>query len=113
MTKVASEIKAKDPTALRLHCFALSLNLAGADTLKSIKHMSDILDHCLEMCKLIKASPRRDAIFSKMEEEMAPVAPGLRNLCPTRWNVRPASFQSVWENYAVLNATWHEVSNVD
>ena len=63
MKKVASEIKAIEPTALYLHCFAHSLNLAVADTLKQIKLMSDILDHCLEICKMIKASPRRDAIF--------------------------------------------------
>ena len=43
---------------------------------------------------------------------MAPVGPGLRNLCPTRWTVRAASLQSIRENYAVLNATWHEASDV-
>ena len=77
MKKVASELKAIEPTALYLHCFAHSLNLAVAYTLKSIKLMSDTLDHCLEICRLIKASPRRDAIFSKLKEEMAPVGPGL------------------------------------
>ena len=73
MGKVASEIKAIEPTALNVQCFAHSLNLEVADTLKSIKLMSDTLDHCLEISKLIKASSRRDAIFSKLNEEKAAV----------------------------------------
>ena len=84
MEKVASEIKAVEPTALYLHCISERLNLAVADTLKSIKLMSDTLDHCLEFCKLIKAYPRKDAIFTKLKKEMAPVRPGLQNLCPAR-----------------------------
>ena len=80
MKKVASEIKAIEPTALYmyLHCFARSLNLAVADTLKQIKLTSDTLNHCLEICKLINASPRRDAIFSRLKDEMTPVFLGLR-----------------------------------
>ena len=88
------------------------MNLAVADTLKSIKHASDTYDHCLEICKLIKTSPRRAAIFSKLNEEMAPVGPGLRKLCPTRWSVLATSLQSIMQNYALLNATWHEASDV-
>ena len=80
MEKVASEIKAIEPTTLYLHCFAHSSYLAVADTLKSIKLMSDTVDHCLEICKLIKPCPRKDASFSKLKEEMAPVGPGLPNL---------------------------------
>ena len=73
MKKVASEIKAIEPTALYLRCFAHRLNVAVADTLKSINLMSNTLNHCLETCKVIKTSPRRDAIFSILKEEMAPV----------------------------------------
>ena len=111
MKKVASKNKAIEPTALYVHCFANSLNLALADTLKSIKLMSDTLDHCLEISKMIKAFPRRDALFIKVKEEMAPVGPGLQNLCPTRWTVCAASLQRIRENYVVLNATWHEALN--
>ena len=85
-------------------------NLAVADTLECIKLMSDTLNHLLEICKLIKASPTR--VFSELKEEKTPGGPGLRNLCPTKWTVCAASLQSIRENYAVLIATWHEASDV-
>ena len=39
--------------------------LVVAYTLKSLKVMSDVIDHALEICKLLKYSPRRDANFHK------------------------------------------------
>ena len=63
MKKAAKDFKDVEPRALYLHCFGHSLNLAVADTLKGVKVMSDVLDHALDICKLLKFSPRRDAIF--------------------------------------------------
>ena len=40
MKKAAREIKVIEPWALYLHCYGHSLNLAVADTLKSVKVMS-------------------------------------------------------------------------
>ena len=74
--------------------------------------MSDTLDDCLEICKLINASPRRDATFSTLKEEMEKVGTGLRNLCLKRRIVNAASLLSLRENYDVLNATWHEASDM-
>lgn len=54
MKKAANEIKAIEPRALYLHCYGHSLNLAVADTLKQVKAMSNTLDHCLEIYKLLK-----------------------------------------------------------
>ncbi len=63
MKKTAEEIKAIEPkAALYLHCYGHSLNLAVSDTVKEVKPMSDALDHSLEICKLIKFSPRRDTL---------------------------------------------------
>ena len=59
MTK---KIKFLEPCALYLHCYGHSLNLAVADALKFVKVMSDVMDHALEICKLLKYSPQRDAI---------------------------------------------------
>ena len=108
MKKVAAEIKSIEPTALYLHCYGHSLNLAVGDMLKEVRPMSDVLDHCLEICKLLKFSPRRDAIFCRLKEEMTPHVPGLRTLCPTRWTVRAASLESILQNYPTLFATWEE-----
>ena len=76
MKKVAKEIQSIEPWALCLHCYGHSLNLAVSDTLKKIKCLSDALDHSLEICKLLKYSPRRDAIFHKLHQELSPQVPG-------------------------------------
>ena len=67
MKKVAREIKAIEPTVFYLHCYGHSLNLATADTLKQVRPMADTLDHVLEVCKLLKFSPRRCAIFGRLK----------------------------------------------
>ena len=95
-----------------MHCYGHSLKLAVSDTLKSIKCMCDALDLALEICKLLKYSPRRDAIFYKLHQELTPQAPGIRNLCPTRWTVRALSLESIRVNYSALEASWDEALEV-
>ena len=75
MKLVAHEIKAIEPTALYLHCYGHSLNLVAADTLKEVEPMADTHDHALEICKLLKFYPRRDAIFDKLKQEIIPDVP--------------------------------------
>ena len=83
-----------------------------SDTLESIKCMCDALDLALEICKLLKYSPRRDAIFHKLHQELTPQAPGIQNLCPTRRTVRALSLESIRVNYSALEATWDEALEV-
>ena len=71
MKRVAFDIQKLEPRALYLH----SLNIAMSYTLKSIKCMCDILDIALEIYKLLKYSPSRDAIFHKLHQELTPQAP--------------------------------------
>ena len=81
-----------------------------SDKLKNIKCLSDALaiDHSLEICKFLKCSPRRDAIFHKLHLELSPqLVPGIRNLCLTRWTVRALSLESIYLNYTMLEATWN------
>ena len=113
MKKAAKEIKSCEHRALYLHCYGHSLNLAVADAIKSVPTMSNVLDHAMEVCKLIKFSPRRDAIFHKLKDELTPQVPGPRNLCPTRWTVRASSLESIRLNYpALIMSTWDEAIDV-
>lgn len=112
MKKASKEIKAIEPRALYLHSYGHSLNLAVADTLKCIKPMSDVLDHAMEICKLLKFSPRRDAIFNKIKAEILPPVPGIQPLCPTRWMVRASALESILLNYQALEETWEEAIDV-
>ena len=75
--------------------------------------MQDSLDHALnEICKLLKFSPQRDALFQKLKQDLSPQASGLRNLCPTRWTVHALSLKSIRLNYETLHATWEEAVSI-
>ena len=68
--------------------------LAANDALKSNKLLKDAIDMTREITKLIKYSPRREAIFQSLKEKNHRMtthqelqndkSPGIRVLCPTR-----------------------------
>ena len=70
--------------------------------------MKCALETVSEVSKLIKKSPKRDAMFQRLKQGFAQDTPGFRVLCPTRWTVRAASLQSVLDNYEVLFGVWEE-----
>ena len=47
-------------------------------------------------------------MFKKFKEDFAPIFPGFRTLCPTRWNVHGGSLKSVTDNWNVLQELWDE-----
>lgn len=110
---VATQINEKEPRAVYTHCYGHALNLAVGDTVKQSKTMRDALDTTHEISKLLKYSPKRDSLFEKLKQELAPETPGFRTLCPTRWTVRAASLKSVVDNYIVLQDLWDECDSKD
>ena len=105
---VATRLSEEEPRAIYTHCYGHALNLACSDTIKQCMLMRDALDTTHEITKLIKKSPRRDAIFGHLKEELAADTPGMRVLCPHRWTVRAESMKSIIDNYEVLRQTWME-----
>ena len=103
---VATKVSSLEPRALYTHCYGHALNLAVQDVIKGTKLMDDTLSTVYEITKLIKKSPKRDVIFSKLKDEIPECSPGIRILCPTRWTVRAEAFSSISENYYVLQKTW-------
>ena len=105
-TGVAKRISDEEPRA------GHSLNLACSDT----KLLKQALETTQEITKLIKFSPRRDAIFKKLKSEnecmFETKTIGIRVLCPTRWTVRADSLFSIIENYTVLHNTWDEALEI-
>lgn len=95
---VAKQISNEESRAVFSHCYGHALNLAVGDTIKQIKVLKDVFDVIYEVTKLIKFSPKRDAVFEKLKEAVSPDNAGFRVLCPTRWTVRAASLQSVIDN---------------
>ena len=105
-TGVATTLLHKEPRALYTHCYGHALNLAVQDSVKANSVLRDTLDTVQEMTKLIKKSPKREAIFHKVKDDIACESPGIRLLCPTRWTVRAAALGSISENYMLLRDTW-------
>ena len=103
---VAAQINKEEPRAVYTHCYGHSLNLAAADAIKQSKVMKSALATTHEVTKLIKYSPRRDALFQKLKSELTLDTPGIRVLCPTRWTVRANSLGSILSNYTVLQELW-------
>ena len=104
---VATALLLKEPRALYTHCYGHALNLAVQDMVKANKVLRDTLDIVEEMTKLIKKSPKRQAIFEKIKDEIACDSPGIRLLAPTRWTVRAQALTSISENYKALRDTWY------
>ena len=105
---VAAQILQEEGRALYTHCYGHSLNLGIADTVCEIKLLQDTLETTSEISKLLKYSPKRDTMFVKLKEELAPGTPGFRTLCPTRWTVRATSLKSVLDNYIPLMELWED-----
>jgi len=105
---VAARILAMEPKAVFTHCYGHALNLAVSDTIKKCVMLRDCLDTCYELIKLIKWSPKRDAMLKKLKEESHNDAPSIRTMCPTRWTVRAESLKSIVANYTNLQDLWEE-----
>ena len=105
---VAAQIISEEPRALFTHCYGHSLNLAASDSVMKCKVVTDAIDATFEISKLIKYSPKCDAMFLKLKSELSPDSPGFRVLCPTHWTVRADSLHSVLDNYTALQHLWDE-----
>ena len=105
---VAVELQKEEPRALYTHCYGHALNLACSDAVKKCKIMRDALDSSYELVKLVKKSPRRDAMLQKLKQQMPDDSPGIRMLCATRWTVRAEALHSILTNYEVLQSLWEK-----
>ena len=103
---VAAKIEEIEPRAVFTHCYGHALNLGVSDTIKRSLAMKDCLDTCFELVKLIKFSPKREAMLREMKEEIGSDVPGVRTLCPTRWTVRADSLASIVANYDNIQLLW-------
>ena len=105
---VAVKIQELEHRAVFTHCFGHALNLSVGDTIKQSIIMKECLETCYELIKLIKRSPKRDAMLVRLKEEMGSESPSIRTLCPTRWTVRTQSLPSIMANYKELMLLWEE-----
>ena len=110
---VATQLASKEKRAVLTHCYGHALNLAVGDAMKQSKVCKDALDVALEISKLVRYSPKRNAAFDcikveNLTEEKIGSSIGIRAMCPSRWTVRGDSLESIVENYVVLKQLWSE-----
>ena len=100
---VDTRLAREESRALHLHCIGHALNLAVGDTLKGSKLCQDALEVAVEVTKLIKYSPKRNAMLDKIRaDDEHSTGGGIRKYCPTRWTVRGESIKSILNNYSSL-----------
>ena len=99
---VAVKIQELEPKAVVTHCYGHALNLSMIDTMKKSTVMRDCLDTCYELVKLIKYSPKREAMLCQQKEETDSEALSLCALCSTRWTLRAKSLARIISKYKEL-----------
>lgn len=93
-----------------MHCLAHCHNICLQDTAKKCVCVRDALDLVLEICQLIKCSPKRTVVFQQCKEELSISGTGLRPLCPTRWTVRNVALEAILRNYPALLEAFERIS---
>ena len=82
--RLATQIKVEELRAMFSHCYGHSLQQAVGDIIKEVKNLKDTPNTTSKISKLLKFSPKREALFKKLKEDRAPEFPGFRTLCPTK-----------------------------
>ena len=77
-SRVAKLLTDIEPCAIFNHCYGHALNLAISNTIIRCTLMKNILDVVHEICKLLKSSPKRDALLQQIKQEVQPVISGIR-----------------------------------
>ena len=105
-SRVAARIQKKEPRAVFAHCYGHAVNLSVSDTIKKSSLLSDCLDTSYELVKLVKCSPKREALLHTIKKQSAVDTPGVHTLCPTRWTVHADTLATIISNYKSLQELW-------
>ena len=106
---VAATLQKEQPTALYVHCLAHCTNLSLQTVGRQSACIRDALDLVMGLNQLIQLSPKRTSLFNTIQNQLAPGAPNLKPLCPTRWTVRTAAINSILQNHEVLCSALEEI----
>ena len=109
LSGVSTRITNEEPKAMYVHCLGHSLNLCLQDCSKNCRCVRDALSLATELASLIRASPKRLALFQNLKKEIGVDSPGIKPLCPTRWTVRTDALDSIIKNYEVVCAELEKI----
>ena len=77
---VSTRITNEEPKAMYVHCLAHSLNRCVQDCSKNCHCVRDALSLATELASLIRASPKRVALFQNLKREIGVDSPGIKPL---------------------------------
>ena len=106
LSGVSTRITNEEPKAMYVHCLAHSLNLCLQDCSKNCRCVRDALSLATELASLIRASPKRLALFQNLKREIGVDSPGIKPLCPTRWTVRTDALDSIIKTFFGLKLSF-------
>jgi hypothetical protein len=84
---VQTRLRVEERRAVYVHCCAHSLNLVVQDALRQVNRVRDFLNSMRELITLVRASPKRLAMFQSLQADDDDTVAVLKPLCPTRWCV--------------------------
>ncbi|CAF1116873.1 unnamed protein product [Brachionus calyciflorus] len=99
---VVARIKNINNKALYVHCHAHKLNLALQDTCSNLVEVRNCIGTVNSVYSFIEASPKRHAIFEKLQMEKKKSELKLKYLSDTRWSSRYKAFKAIKENLGKL-----------
>ena len=105
-TGVATQIKAINGKCLYTHCKGQALNLAVAESIKSVKCLKGVFEAASEICKLVRKSPKRNVRLNDLKKENQNDSKGIHEFCPTRWTVRGEALDAILNSYYELMNLW-------
>ena len=112
MTGVKAGVAVKmEPRAVSTHFYGHALNLGVSDAIKQSPAKKDCVGTRFELVKLIKFSPKQEAMLREMKaiEEIGSNALDVRTMCPTRWTVCAGSLASIIAKYDNIRLQWEAV----
>ena len=108
---VAALMIKESPKAHYVHCLAHSLNLCLQDCAHTWKTIKESLLLVSELSTLIRASPKRLALFKSIQQQFFVQAPGINPLCLTRWIVWTGAIVSILQNYSAICESLEQISS--
>ena len=82
---VAKRMQNIENRGIYIQCQGHIVNLAASDCIKGSKALKQALDYGFEIIKLIKKSPKREAKFKTLKEEIEDNSSGISKFAPTRY----------------------------
>ncbi|CAM4843278.1 unnamed protein product, partial [Rotaria magnacalcarata] len=99
---VSALVLKKQSKAFFVHCNAHCLDLAVHDLTNECPTISNCILFVKDIIDFVRRSPKRLAILKEISNQLSMPYSNLTSLCPTRWTMRAESYNSLLNNYKLV-----------